>query len=458
MYCSFFGFAEKPFDVTPDPKFLYLSRDHRETLAALMYGIRERRGFIAVVGEVGMGKTTLLNTVLGRLDEKTRVAFIFNTDLTFTEMLAMTLVDLGLGEPGETLLKVEGINRLNNFAIQQFSRGGNLVLVVDEAQNLDNSTMENLRLLSNLETRKHKLIQIVLSGQPELDIKLAQPELRQLAQRISLKRYIMPFGEKETFEYVQHRLNLVEYNGPALFSRQAQKMIWKYSGGVPRKINVLCDNALLIAYALRQNTIQASVIEEAIKDLSYSPFSGSKEDQASSPDQPTPRSAVEASEIEEVTMDFSVLDSREDLVTIPVQPTPPSREKTFHSRLAVAASLTLAASLGALVAFLLATSPLDWQGSGLSGVWTSIRSKIPIQLPLVNPEASPRETGEPGTGETQVVVVKEGDNLTRIISRTYGRYDTTLLSAVLQQNPEVQNPDRLVVGQVIKLPANKQNN
>ncbi len=146
MYCSFFGFAEKPFDVTPDPKFLYLSRDHRETLAALMYGIRERRGFIAVVGEVGMGKTTLLNTVLGRLDQKTRVAFIFNTDLSYNEMLAMALVDQGLGEPGETVLKVEGISRLNNFAIQQFSRGGNVVLVVDEAQNLDNSTMENLRL------------------------------------------------------------------------------------------------------------------------------------------------------------------------------------------------------------------------------------------------------------------------------------------------------------------------
>jgi len=439
--------------VTPDPKFLYLSRDHRETLAALMYGIRERRGFIAIVGEVGMGKTTLLNTVLGRLNEKTRVAFIFNTDLTFTEMLAMTLVDLGLGEPGETLLKVEGISRLNNFAIQQFSRGGNLVLVVDEAQNLDNSTMENLRLLSNLETRKHKLIQIVLSGQPELDLKLAQPELRQLAQRISLKRYIMPFGDEETYEYVQHRLNMVDYNGPALFSRGAQKMVWEYSGGVPRKINILCDNALLIAYALRQKTIQASVIEEAIKDLSYSPFSGSKEDQASSPVQPTPRSTIEMSEINEVTMDFPALDSREDLVTIPVQPTPPSRGKTSHSRLAVAVSVTLAVCLSALVGFLLATSQLNWEESGLSDVWTSIQSKIPIQLPLGNPE-----TGEPGTGETQVVVVEEGDNLTRIISRTYGRYDTALLSAVLQQNPEVQNPDRLVAGQVIKLPPNKQNN
>jgi general secretion pathway protein A len=390
------------------------------------------------------------------------------------------------------LLKVEGINRLNNFAIKQFSRGGNLVLVVDEAQNLDNSTMENLRLLSNLETRKHKLIQIVLSGQPELDIKLAQPELRQLAQRISLKRYITPFGEKETYEYVQHRLSMVEYNGPALFSRQAQKIIWKYSGGVPRKINVLCDNALLIAYAMRQNTIQASVIEEAIRDLTYSPFSGSREDLVASPVhpapqstiegsmneeavmdlplsglredlvtspvQPTPRSMIEESVIEGASMDLSFLDSREDLVTIPVQSTSASGGKTSHSRLAVAVSLLLAVCLSALVGFLLATSQFDWQESGLSAMWTSIRSKIPIQLPLGNSETSPRETGrsetlQPATAEAPVVVVEDGDNLTRIISQTYGRVDPAILSAVLEQNPEIQDPDHLVVGQVIKLPA-----
>ncbi len=150
-------------------------------------------------------------------------------------------------------------------------------------------------------------------------------------------------------------------------------------------------------------------------------------------------------------MDLSFLDSREDLVTIPVQSTPPSREKTSHARLAVVATLMFAVCLSALVGLLLATSQLDWQGSGLSGVWTSIRSKIPIELTY------PTETGEPGTAETPVVVVKEGDNLTRIISQTYGRYDSDLLSAVLEQNPEIENPDRLMVGQVIKLPANKPN-
>jgi len=197
MYCQFFGFAEKPFDVTPDPKFLYLSPGHREILAALIYGIRERRGFITIVGEVGTGKTTLLNTVLGLLDGKTYVASIFNTDVTFDEMLTWILVDLGLAKSEETVTKVQALFRLREFAIRQLSTGGNVVILVDEAQHLDRSVMENLRLLSNLETRKHKLIQIVLAGQPELDVKLSQPELRQLAQRINLRRYITPLGEKK---------------------------------------------------------------------------------------------------------------------------------------------------------------------------------------------------------------------------------------------------------------------
>jgi len=174
MYCTHYKFSEKPFDVTPDPRFLYLTERHRETLASLIYGIRERRGFITVIGEVGTGKTTLLNAALDRLDEKTRVAFIFNTDVTFNEMFSMALYEWGLVKPKEKLSKVNAIQRLNNFAIEQTAKGGNVVLIVDEAQNLDNRVMENLRLLSNIETRRHKLIQIVLSGQPELDTKLGR--------------------------------------------------------------------------------------------------------------------------------------------------------------------------------------------------------------------------------------------------------------------------------------------
>ncbi|MGA7145505.1 MAG: AAA family ATPase, partial [Desulfobacterales bacterium] len=269
MYCTYYKFSEKPFDVTPDPRFLYLTEGYRETLASIVYGIRERRGFITIIGEVGTGKTTLLNAAMDRMDEKTRVAFIFNTDVTFDQMLNMALYEWGLIKDNETVSKVDAIQRLNRFAIEQLRIGGNVVLIVDEAQNLDNNVMENLRLLSNLETRRHKLIQIVLSGQPELYLKLSRHELRQLAQRISLKRYVSPLDEKDTYAYLQHRLKVVQDTGTFPFTPKAQKLIWEYSKGVPRKINILCDNAFLVGYALEIKTITEKVVWEAVQDLEW---------------------------------------------------------------------------------------------------------------------------------------------------------------------------------------------
>lgn len=272
MYNKFFRFRDKPFEVTPDPKFLYLTRPYQEILSALIYGIRERRGFIAVVGEVGTGKTMMLNAMLDRLGHDTKVAFIFNSDLTFRQMLIMALYDLGLVEPEENLSKVKAIQRLNEFAIDQLERDGHVVIVVDEAQSLSHKTMENLRMLSNLETRKHKLVQIVLCGQPELDTKLSKPEWRQLVQRISLKRYSTNLSEEHTYKYVQHRLDVAGYEGEPIFNDQALRLIWKYSEGIPRKINVLCDNALLIAYGLETKDVNADILSEAITDLSWSPY------------------------------------------------------------------------------------------------------------------------------------------------------------------------------------------
>jgi type II secretory pathway predicted ATPase ExeA/cell division septation protein DedD len=271
MYSNFFRFSEKPFDLTPDPKYLYLNEGYREVLASLIYGIQERRGFIAVVGEVGTGKTTLIKAVLDRLDQHTKVAHLFNTDMTFEQLLVMALVELGAAKPVEALTKPESLHRLYDFATGELAKGGNVVLVVDEAQNLDRGALESLRLLSNLETRKHKLIQIVLCGQPELEAKLNDPSLRQLAQRISIRRRIVPLSEKEVYEYIDDRLVIANYRGPSLFTDEALGLIWKYSGGVPRKINILCDNALLIAYGLGKKKIKASVIEEIVSDLGWSP-------------------------------------------------------------------------------------------------------------------------------------------------------------------------------------------
>jgi len=224
------------------------------------------------VGEVGTGKTTVLRATLDQLDEKNRVAVITNPDLRFIDILALILYELELTRPKEKISKVRALHRLNQFAIRQLAQNDNVVLMVDEAQHLSGNALENLRLLSNLESRERKLIQIVLAGQPELDVKLSRHDMRQLVQRISLRRYIMPLSRKETCEYIQHRLRVAGYARRRFFSDRALTLIWKFSRGVPRRINILCDNVLLIAYARNKKKIKGAVIKEAVKDLSYSPF------------------------------------------------------------------------------------------------------------------------------------------------------------------------------------------
>ena len=180
MYCDYFGFSEKPFNITPDPSFLYLSPGHEELLTSIVYGIQERKGFIVVVGDVGTGKTTILNTALQWLSQKTKAAYVCNYDMNFEDLLAQALFELDLAKTDAKLSKVAALQCLSKFAQKQLSEGGNVAIIVDEAQNLNFRAMENLRLLSNMETPKHKLVQIVLCGQPELDARLDQPELEQL--------------------------------------------------------------------------------------------------------------------------------------------------------------------------------------------------------------------------------------------------------------------------------------
>jgi general secretion pathway protein A len=269
MYRQYYGFKEQPFDITPDPNFLYLSRGHEAVLRSIIYGIQGRRGILAIIGEVGTGKTLLLNTALEWLSQKTKVAYVVNFDMSFDDLLMMALVELKLCQPNDDIRKAEALRRLNQFAQKQVDRGGNVALLVDEAQLLDRSAMENLRLLSNLETPKQKLVQIVMCGQPELETKLNQPELRQLAQRIGIRRTIRPLVEQETYEYIRHRLKIAGSKRFPLFSSGAKKMIWQYSEGIPRKINILCDNALLIGFQLRRQSVNNVVLQKTLKELQW---------------------------------------------------------------------------------------------------------------------------------------------------------------------------------------------
>jgi len=260
---AFFGLQQKPFNPTPDPRFLYLSPGHREGLAQLLYGVQEHKGFILLTGEVGTGKTTLLRTLLSRLDGNTASAFVFDTTLPFEGLLEYMLEDFGVAKPGES--HVQRLIALNNFLIERRRAGQNTVLILDEAQNLDLHALEQIRLLSNFETQTEKMLQILLVGQPELLDKLDRPELRQLKQRIGLRCRILPLTAEQTRDYIRTRLRIAGATDLGLFSDAAITRIAEYSGGIPRLINTLCDHCLLIGYADQIRRIDCKIADEAIE-------------------------------------------------------------------------------------------------------------------------------------------------------------------------------------------------
>jgi len=262
---AFFGLRQKPFNPTPDPAFLYASPGHQEGLAHLLYGVQEQKGFILLTGEVGTGKTTLLRTLLSRLDGNTASAFVFDTTLPFEGLLEYILEDFGVAKPGES--HAQRLFALNNFLIERRRAGQNTVLVLDEAQNLDVRALEQIRLLSNFETQTEKLLQILLVGQPELLDKLNRPELRQLKQRISLRCRILPLTAEQTRDYIRTRLRIAGATDLGLFSDAAITRVAEYSGGIPRLINTVCDHCLLIGYADQIRRVDRRIVEEAIEYL-----------------------------------------------------------------------------------------------------------------------------------------------------------------------------------------------
>lgn len=265
MYCEFYGLRERPFNVTSDPSFLYLNACYREALASLHYGVSQRKGFITLIGEAGTGKTTLLKKLLDDLDENTRTVFIFNTNVSFDEILEYIFHEFDL--PVGNGRRLAMLQRLNAFLLEELRRGCNVALLIDEAQDLDFSVLEDLRLLSNLETAKEKILQIVLSGQPELAQKLANPGLRQLRQRVAINCRLMPLSKGELARYIGARLAAAGASDSSLFTPAAVERIYEVSRGIPRLVNVVCDNALVIGYAVGKRQIGADIINEAAADL-----------------------------------------------------------------------------------------------------------------------------------------------------------------------------------------------
>jgi general secretion pathway protein A len=265
MFLEFFGLHEQPFGVTPDPRFLYFGAQHREALASLIYGTETNRGFLALIAPPGMGKTSLLFQFLEGLRNKARTAFIFQTDCESRELLRHILTDLGLNAEGKDLPAIHAM--LNQALMDEMNAGRRFVLVIDEAQNLEEKVLESVRLLSNFETPWTKLMQIVIAGQPQLAEKLAKPSMAQLRQRISTIVGLAPFSSDETRAYIDHRLWVAGYEGPSPFTVGAQLLIAEESGGIPRNINNLCFNAMSLAYAMGTRKIDSRAVREVIADL-----------------------------------------------------------------------------------------------------------------------------------------------------------------------------------------------
>jgi general secretion pathway protein A len=266
MYRKFYGFKERPFEITPDPKFVYLSEIHQEALARLQYAVREGKGFSVITGEAGTGKTTLVHMLLSKLNGCVRTSFIFNPILDRADFLNYVCDDLGITSDG---MKSRGqsLTALHNFLLDCFARDEKVFLIIDEAQSLEPGLLQEVRLLTNLETSKSKLLHVILLGQPELNKILAEPRFRPLKQRITVRYHLRPLRLKETKQYIQYRLKRAGSRNLSIFDNGAIREIYRYSKGIPRLINIVCDNALLTGFSLEETRIKKKIIRDVIKDL-----------------------------------------------------------------------------------------------------------------------------------------------------------------------------------------------
>jgi general secretion pathway protein A len=500
MFLHYYHLREQPFGVTPDPRFLYLSQTHREAIASLYYGVEADRGFLALIAEPGMGKTTLLFQLMERVRKSACFGFLFQTQCDSREFLRYLLADMGIDSHGHDLVEMH--EQLNKALMRLKRASMRFVLVIDEAQNLDDSVLETVRLLSDFETPSSKLMQIILSGQPQLAAKLARPALAQLRQRIAILSRLEPFSPAETDQYIGYRLGVAGYDGGPLFTSEATAIIAARSRGIPRNINNLCFNALSLGCALGRKMVDGEIVLEAVRDLDVEPLAHMGEaPQHGSWPQPKADSSLRSAPLR-MTCDpeGSMSCHREQSMTCHPEPNmtchlersegsqqcalppqcllapPPPLEPRSAPPLAVHSGLGhrpfRTAALVASVLACLFFFPSLWRSlrtqydrvgaAGAMPVAKSIGLDRPTLPPAVStpPPAAKStlvdralsaaaRTGNP----TVIVVAKPRKTLCRICVEHFGRSDKKLLEEIRALNPRITDPHHIVTGQRIILPA-----
>ena len=447
MFLDFYKMKEQPFGVTPDPRFLYFGESHREALASLYYGVEANRGFMALIAQPGLGKTTLAFQLLEKLQQAARTVFLFQTQCNPKEFFQYLLNGLGIDAEGMELVSMH--NKLNEILAREMLTGRRFVLVIDEAQNLASEVLETIRLLSNFETSDTKLLQILLIGQPQLARKLASPELEQLQQRISVFAKLESFDSEDTARYIAHRLQVAGYEGGPLFSSGALRIIAEQSQGNPRKINALCFSALSLGCAMGRKQVDVAMMEEVIADRNVETLQ-----------QPTVARRVVAPPVTSRPPMPAPAATRPALSYYPAAK--PKRSFTRWALGTTSIAAFLAVGIGM---FLFSPGRSDRTMQASSDAWGAIRSLVagkPDTAPLssrmeVHAAEFPNAKSGPSSAanddaETNSVIVQPGETLRQIVLRNMGDYSVDTIEQIWKLNPDIADFDHLESGQAIRLP------
>lgn len=434
MYLSFYQLKKEPFHITPDPEFLYLSPSHRQALGSVIYGIVQRKGFIAITGEVGVGKTTILRSYLDRAErEQLKIIYVFNSNVSFGGLVKTLHRELG-STPRENLNVYDMVDQLHAILIEEYRQGRNVALIVDEAQNMPIATLENLRMLSNLETSKDKLIQILLVGQPEFDSKLELHELRQLKQRIAIRCKILPLTRGESRDYIGHRLAKASRKKQIkVFSRGAMSLIVKHSKGIPRILNVLCDNSLITGFGYQQKVVSTRIVKEIIAD-----FAGHS---------PGPLKRLKSWLLENPSGNKNLEGSLDTAGGLDILPEPrairvvPKRNET---------ELPMDTS----------TFPAAVQKPRTPGGEKPSVAGDPEKMLDSKPDREDSRPKKEVKGHKSMVkpsfsyrFFTQNGSFPSLVASVYGYYNEELIEKVKQANPKIQDFDHIKIGQIIRFPV-----